>query len=43
VAWSPRHEQTVALAYVRREVAPGTELKTEQGSVAHVVALPFGV
>src|SRR5690606_16123053 len=25
-AWSPKHSQTIALGYVRREVEPGTEL-----------------
>ncbi|HSJ13953.1 MAG TPA: glycine cleavage T C-terminal barrel domain-containing protein [Longimicrobiales bacterium] len=42
VAWSPRHDQEIALGYVRREVAPPTllELGTGRGR-ARVVALPF--
>jgi tRNA-modifying protein YgfZ len=42
-AWSPRLGQTVALAYVRREVEPGTvlRLETEAGPEATVVELPF--
>jgi tRNA-modifying protein YgfZ len=42
-AWSPRHGQTVALAYVRREVEPGTTLSLEDPGAndARVVALPF--
>jgi tRNA-modifying protein YgfZ len=41
-AWSPRHGQTIALAYVRREVPPGSTLTLEAGGAAHVAALPFG-
>jgi tRNA-modifying protein YgfZ len=37
---SPLHAQTIALAYVRREVEPGTTLLLD-GADAHVVALPF--
>jgi folate-binding protein YgfZ len=41
-AWSPRHAQTIALAYVRREVAPGTVLSLDPGGAgAQVVSLPF--
>jgi len=43
-AWSPRMDQEVALAYVRREVAPGTELalREQGGPAVRVVELPFG-
>lgn len=42
-AWSPKHGQTIALGYVRREVEPGAELTLDSatGRVARVVALPF--
>jgi folate-binding protein YgfZ len=42
-AWSPRHAQAIALAYVRREVEPGSTLFVGEptGRAAHVVALPF--
>jgi tRNA-modifying protein YgfZ len=43
-AWSPRHGQTIALGYIRREVEPGTELQLEDdatGARPRVVALPF--
>ena len=42
-AWSPRMDQEIALAYVRREVEPGAvlELATSGGPVARVVELPF--
>jgi tRNA-modifying protein YgfZ len=39
-AWSPRLGQTIALAYVRREVEPGTALVLGAAS-ARVVELPF--
>jgi tRNA-modifying protein YgfZ len=41
---SPRFEQTVALGYVRREVAPPARLRVGRpdGPEAAVVALPFG-
>lgn len=40
---SPRLEQTIALAYVRREVEPGTMLRLgdPEGGEARVTALPF--
>lgn len=42
VAWSPRHDQQIALGYVRREVEPGTDLPLgAAGGTAQVVALPF--
>jgi len=37
---SPRHAQAIALAYVRREVEPGSVLKLDDAD-ARVVALPF--
>jgi tRNA-modifying protein YgfZ len=42
-AWSPTHGQTIALAYVRREVEPGTSLFLGEpaGRAAMIVALPF--
>jgi folate-binding protein YgfZ len=42
-AWSPRHGQTIALAYVRREVEPPAELRlgAADGANVRVVALPF--
>lgn len=42
-AWSPRHDQEIALAYVRREVVPPAELAlgAVDGPSAAVVALPF--
>lgn len=42
-AWSPRLDQEIALAYVRREVEPGSplELAVPGGPPARVVALPF--
>jgi folate-binding protein YgfZ len=42
-AWSPKHGQTVALAYVRREVAPPATLRlgAVDGPAATVVMLPF--
>jgi folate-binding protein YgfZ len=42
-AWSPQHGQTIALAYVRREVEPGAALRLEtlDGRSATVVELPF--
>lgn len=42
-AWSPKHAQTIALGYVRREVEPPTRLQlgTPDGPDATVVALPF--
>ena len=39
-AWSPRHEQTIALAYVRREIEPPATLQRESAAV-EIVALPF--
>jgi len=44
VAFSPRMGQTVALAYVRREVAPGGAVRVgaADGPEAGVAALPFG-
>jgi folate-binding protein YgfZ len=44
-AWSPRMDQQVALAYVRREVEPGNDLRlaTSEGPAARVVALPFAL
>jgi tRNA-modifying protein YgfZ len=41
---SPRFEQTIALGYVRREVAPPATLRLGRpdGPAATVVALPFG-
>jgi tRNA-modifying protein YgfZ len=39
-AWSPKHGQTVALAYVRREVEPGSELLLGAAR-ARIVELPF--
>ncbi|HUF13211.1 MAG TPA: glycine cleavage T C-terminal barrel domain-containing protein [Longimicrobiales bacterium] len=38
---SPALGQTVALAYVRREIEPGTALRMQDGTAARVVALPF--
>ena len=38
---SPALGQTVALAYARREIEPGTVLRTTEGVAATVVALPF--
>jgi folate-binding protein YgfZ len=38
---SPALGQTVALAYARREIEPGSELRTPSGDVARVVELPF--
>jgi tRNA-modifying protein YgfZ len=40
-AWSPAQGQAIALAYVRREVAPGTALTLQSGARAEVVELPF--
>lgn len=42
-AWSPRLDQEIALAYVRREVEPGTTLRAgaADGPTARVVTLPF--
>jgi folate-binding protein YgfZ len=42
-AWSPRLGQAIALAYVRREVEPGSTLFVGEptGRAAQVVALPF--
>lgn len=42
-AWSPRWEQTVALGYVRREVAPGDAVRVgaADGAEARVAVLPF--
>jgi glycine cleavage system aminomethyltransferase T len=42
-AWSPRHGQTIALAYVRREVELPGELRlgAADGAVVRVTALPF--
>jgi folate-binding protein YgfZ len=42
-AVSPGRGQTVALAYVRREIEPGAEIRlgSPDGPPAHVVALPF--
>ena len=41
-AVSPRHGQTIALAYVRREVEAGTPLEMEETeNAAEVVTLPF--
>lgn len=41
--WSPRLEQTIALAYVRREVEPGSVLGlgSPDGTEARVLELPF--
>jgi folate-binding protein YgfZ len=39
--WSPRHQQTIALAYVRREIEAGTELVTTDGAHVRVSPLPF--
>jgi tRNA-modifying protein YgfZ len=43
-AWSPRHGQEIALAYVRREVEPPSPLRlgAADGPEVTVVALPFG-
>lgn len=38
---SPLHGETIALAYVRREVTAGTTLRLEDGAEATVVELPF--
>ncbi|HUF51376.1 MAG TPA: glycine cleavage T C-terminal barrel domain-containing protein [Longimicrobiales bacterium] len=42
-AWSPRQQQTIALAYVRREVEPpaNARLGSAAGPVVTVCALPF--
>jgi aminomethyltransferase len=40
-AYSPALKQTIALAYVRREVELNSMLKTVDGAAATVVALPF--
>lgn len=42
-AWSPRFDQEIALAYVRREVTPPAELAlgAPDGASVTVVALPF--
>ncbi|HEX6135208.1 MAG TPA: glycine cleavage T C-terminal barrel domain-containing protein [Longimicrobiales bacterium] len=42
-AWSPRLGQTIALAYVRREVEPGAivALESGTGNPVRVMALPF--
>lgn len=42
-AWSPRFEQEIALAYVRREVEPPAvlQLGSQDGAEVRVVALPF--
>lgn len=42
-AWSPRLDQEIALAYVRRELEPGAmlELAATGGPAAQVVTLPF--
>jgi folate-binding protein YgfZ len=42
--WSPKHGQTIALGYVRREVEPGSTVGLGEGGgdgEAGVVALPF--
>jgi tRNA-modifying protein YgfZ len=41
VVWSPRAAQNIALAYVRREIEPETEVRVEvaDGAVARVVSL----
>jgi folate-binding protein YgfZ len=43
-AWSPKHGQEIALAYVRREVEPPAPLRlgAADGPEVTVVALPFG-
>ena len=43
VAWSPRLAQTVALGYVRREIAPGggVRIGSVDGTEAGVASLPF--
>ena len=43
-AWSPRLAQTIALAYVRREIVPPTDvhLGSDTGPTVSVVELPFG-
>ncbi len=38
---SPRLDQAIALAYVRREIESGTELRLGDAVPSHVVALPF--
>ena len=38
---SPALGETVALAYVRREIEPGTTLRMQDGTEARVVELPF--
>ena len=42
-AQSPALAQTIALAYVRREVQPGSEIRLPDGAPARVVELPFQV
>jgi tRNA-modifying protein YgfZ len=39
-AWSPKHGETIALGYVRREVEPGSTLRLHDASV-RIVELPF--
>jgi folate-binding protein YgfZ len=41
VAWSPRHDQEIALGYVRREVEPPARIALEAGREVEVVTLPF--
>jgi folate-binding protein YgfZ len=43
-AWSPRHAQTIALAYVRREIVPPADVRlgSAAGAEVRVVELPFG-
>lgn len=41
-AVSPAMEQTIALGYVRREVAPGGTVRVGEAGAASVVDLPFG-
>jgi tRNA-modifying protein YgfZ len=41
--WSPAMQQTIALAYVRREIIPPARafLESEHTTPAHIIALPF--
>jgi folate-binding protein YgfZ len=39
--WSPRHGQTIALAYVRREIEAPGEVITDTGTLVRVLPLPF--